>query len=72
MLAVGSNFEMSNVNTFSDYKSNFKSTKRMNNINNLLRAAVSNFENVAPGGGGGGYFGVKRIGMTVGNPRKLP
>ena len=22
-------------------------------------------------GGGGGYFGVKRIGMTVGNPRKL-
>ena len=52
MLAVGSNFEMSNVNTFSDYKSNFKSTKRMNNINNLLRAAVSNFENVAPGGGG--------------------
>ena len=20
----------------------------------------------------GGYFGVKRIGMTVGNPRKLP
>ena len=21
--------------------------------------------------GGGGYFGVKRIGMTVGNPRKL-
>ena len=24
------------------------------------------------GGGGGGYFGVKRIGMTVGNPRKLP
>ena len=21
---------------------------------------------------GGGYFGVKRIGMTVGNPRKLP
>ena len=22
--------------------------------------------------GGGGYFGVKRIGMTVGNPRKLP
>ena len=50
MLAVGSNFEMSNVNTFSDYKSNFKSTKRMNNINNLLRAAVSNFENVAPGG----------------------
>ena len=51
MLAVGSNFEMSNVNTFSDYKSNFKSTKRINNINNLLRAAVSNFENVAPGGG---------------------
>ena len=23
-------------------------------------------------GGGGGYFGVKKIGMTVGNPRKLP
>ena len=23
-------------------------------------------------GGGGVYFGVKRIGMTVGNPRKLP
>ena len=23
-------------------------------------------------GWGGGYFGVKRIGMTVGNPRKLP
>ena len=22
--------------------------------------------------GEGGYFGVKRIGMTVGNPRKLP
>ena len=22
--------------------------------------------------GGGGYFGVKRIGLTVGNPRKLP
>ena len=22
--------------------------------------------------GGGGYFGVKRIGMTVGTPRKLP
>ena len=22
--------------------------------------------------GGGGYFGVKRIGMTVGNPKKLP
>ena len=22
--------------------------------------------------GGGGYSGVKRIGMTVGNPRKLP
>ena len=22
--------------------------------------------------GGGGYFRVKRIGMTVGNPRKLP
>ena len=22
--------------------------------------------------GGEGYFGVKRIGMTVGNPRKLP
>ena len=22
--------------------------------------------------GTGGYFGVKRIGMTVGNPRKLP
>ena len=22
--------------------------------------------------GGGGYFGVKRIGMTVGNPRILP
>ena len=21
---------------------------------------------------GGGYFGVKRIGMTVGNPRNLP
>ena len=21
---------------------------------------------------GGGYFGVKRIGMTVGNPRKVP
>ena len=25
-----------------------------------------------PGDGGGGYFGVKRIGMTVGNPRKVP
>ena len=24
------------------------------------------------GPGGGGYFGVKGIGMTVGNPRKLP
>ena len=23
-------------------------------------------------GGGGWYFGIKRIGMTVGNPRKLP
>ena len=23
-------------------------------------------------GWGGGYFGVKRIGMTIGNPRKLP
>ena len=25
-----------------------------------------------PRGGGGRYFGIKRIGMTVGNPRKLP
>ena len=24
------------------------------------------------GGGGGGYSGIKRIGMTIGNPRKLP
>ena len=23
-------------------------------------------------GPGGGYFGLKAIGMTVGNPRKLP
>ena len=27
---------------------------------------------VIMGIGGGGYFGVKRIGMTAGNPRKLP
>ena len=26
----------------------------------------------AAGYPGGGYFGIKRIGMTVGNPRKLP
>ena len=24
------------------------------------------------GSGGEGYFGVKRIGMAIGNPRKLP
>ena len=29
-------------------------------------------KNLGENPGGGGYFGVKRIGMTVGNPRKLP
>ena len=28
--------------------------------------------NVVNPPGAGGYFGVKRIGMTVGDPRKLP
>ena len=37
-----------------------------------IRSVFSCFELANPEGGGGGYFGVKRIGMTVGNPRKLP
>ena len=35
----------------------------------LFRAIMQKVESP---GGGVNYFGVKRIGMTVGNPRKLP
>ena len=35
----------------------------------LIQSKLSQISVSIPGGG---YFGVKRVGMTVGNPRKLP
>ena len=36
------------------------------------KRTVGDYRNWSRTPGGGGYFGVKRIGMTVGNRRKLP
>ena len=44
--------------------------RRSQNLEIVVFSVKKNF--IKALGGGGGYFGVKRIGMTIGNPRKLP
>ena len=52
----------------------------MQNVSTFLKGSITAFSfgfsveiiRFVTGGRGSGYFGVKRIGMTVGNPRKLP
>ena len=49
-----------------------KKLKSYPNSDQLKKTNARTFFRSAPKSRGGGYFGVKRIGMTVGNPKKLP